>query len=154
MKYDNANLDNLYNDYIKGSFMPSMPDDFDLLAKAIRECATEDDKRSNWEDFGRIAYDGHDVPLLFDILSLVEKEEGNGFAWNFLTAMALYRSAVVINMADDVIYDDNCTNVRETLRSARMYSRRAQEIRKDEELERLDGVISRALTVARMKGQQ
>ena len=72
--------------------------------------------------------------------------------WNFLMAMALYRSAVVINMADDVIFDDICTNVRETLRSARMYSAKAQAIRADGELERLDGVISRALTVARLKG--
>ena len=33
-----------------------------------------------------------------------------------------------------------------------MYSAKAQAIRADGELERLDGVISRALTVARLKG--
>ena len=89
---------------------------------------------------------------MHDILSLVEKEESESFAWNFLMAMALYRSAVVVNMADDVVYDDGCLNVKETLRSARMYSGKAQKIQRDEELERLDRVISRALTVARMKG--
>ena len=152
MKHDNTDLEKLYHDYIEGRHQSSSPEDFDLLAKAIRDHATEEEKRERWEDFGRLAYDGHDVPLLFDLLSLVENEESGSFEWNFLMAMALYRSAVVINMADDVIFDDICTNVRETLRSARMYSAKAQAIRADGELERLDGVISRALTVARLKG--
>ena len=152
MRYDDSDLEELYHGYIDGTYRPSAPDDFDLLAKAIRAYAAESDKRANWEDFGRLAYDGHELPLLFDILSLVEKEESESFAWNFLMAMALYRSAVVVNMADDVVYDDGCLNVKETLRSARMYSGKAQKIQRDEELERLDRVISRALTVARMKG--
>ena len=144
------NAERIYRDYLETHLVK----DCDKLASAIRECADECEKIAHWDDFAAIAYDGHDIPLLFDILSLVEDDMKDSFRWNYLIAMALYRSAVVINTADDVLFNENCTNARETLRSARAYSKKAQEIERDSDLERLDSVISRALTVLRLKGQR
>ena len=150
MKYDDPGK--LYRDYLGGKMMPEAPEELDNLSKVIEAYATDEEKRENWADFARLSYDGHNIPFVLTLLDMVKESEGEGFEWNFLMAMALYRSAVVINMADDVIYDDNCSDVIGTLRSARRYSSIAQAIHPDPELERLDSVISRALTVARMKG--
>ena len=151
---DEQHLRNLYERFEKGEFLPSTNEDFRDLAEAISLCVNEERLVENWDGYAPFLIDGSKAGLA---LSVIEKAgpKDDDFLWNYLHGMALYRSAVVINYSDDVEYDPSCPAVVDTLRKARSFASKARTLapeRYKADLDRLDGVISRALVVARMKG--
>ena len=107
----------------------------------------------NWDGYVPFLIDGSMALLALSVLEEAGHQE-DLFLWDYLYAMALYRSAVIENRSDDVEYDSSCGDIVGTLRRSRSYASKARALAPERflpDLDRLDSVTSRALTVARMK---
>ena len=150
---DESFYEDLYSRFEKGDFLPSTDKDFRDLAVAISRFVPKEKLVENWDGYVPFLIDGSMALLALSVLEEAGHQE-DLFLWDYLYAMALYRSAVIENRSDDVEYDSSCGDIVGTLRRSRSYASKARALAPERflpDLDRLDSVTSRALTVARMK---
>ena len=151
---DESFYKDMYGRFEKGEFLPSTDKDFHDLAVAISRFVPEEKLVENWDGYVPFLIDGSMAGKALSTLEKAGDKEGY-FLWDYLYSMALYRSAVIENRSDDVVYDPSCLDTVGALRKARSYASKARSLAPERflsDLDRLDAVISRALIVARMKG--